>query len=98
MAQPWMFMMMMLMEFDVCKSVHHHTIQINQPTKCNSFISLLFDVYVWLNMFRAPFRPSSRAYTALRASGFTVGEWRLERCWSWSEDGRRGARNMLSHT
>jgi hypothetical protein len=22
--------------------------------------------------------------TALRASGFTVGAWRLERCWSWS--------------
>ena len=22
--------------------------------------------------------------TALGASGFTVGEWRLERCWSWS--------------
>jgi hypothetical protein len=22
--------------------------------------------------------------TALAASGFTVGEWRLQRCWSWS--------------
>jgi hypothetical protein len=22
--------------------------------------------------------------TALGASGFTVGAWRLERCWSWS--------------
>jgi hypothetical protein len=37
------------------------TIQINQPTRCNSFTSLLFDVYVWLNMFRAPLRPSSGA-------------------------------------
>jgi len=24
--------------------------------------------------------------TALTASGFTVGEWRLQRCWSWSAD------------
>ena len=28
-------------------------LQINQPTRCNSFTSLLLDVYVWLNMFRA---------------------------------------------
>ena len=104
-----------------------HEFQINQPTRCNSFTSLLFDVYVWLNMFRAPFSPSSGAYnctrslwfylwrvavgallvvvrqvicgstcfgrlsahhqertTALGASGFTFGVWRLERCWSWS--------------
>ena len=49
-------------KFDVRKSVHHQTIQINQPTECNSFTSLLLDVYVWLNMFRAPLRPSSAAY------------------------------------
>jgi hypothetical protein len=30
-------------EFDVLKSVHHHTIKINQPTRCNSFTSLLLD-------------------------------------------------------
>jgi len=45
----------------VCKSVHHHTIQINQPTKCNNSSSLLLDVYVQLNMFRASSRPSSVA-------------------------------------
>jgi len=45
----------------VCKSVHHHTIQTNQPTKCNNFSSLLLDVYVQLNMFRASSRPSSGA-------------------------------------
>jgi len=28
----------------VCKPVHHHTIQINQPTRCNNFSSLLLDV------------------------------------------------------
>ena len=59
--------------FGVCKSVHHHTIKINQPTRRNSFTSLLLDFYVWLNMFREPLRPSSGATTALGASGFTVG-------------------------
>ena len=48
-------------ELKVCKSVHHHTIQINQPTRCNNFSSLLLDVYLQLNMFRASSRPSSGA-------------------------------------
>jgi hypothetical protein len=69
--------------FDVCKSLHHHTIQINQPTRCNSFTSLLLDVYVWINMFRASPRPSSGAYNCNRSLWFYCGAWRLER-WSWS--------------
>ena len=40
----------------ICK-----TFQINQPTRCNNFSSLLLDVYVQLNMFRASSRPSSGA-------------------------------------
>jgi len=42
---------------------HHHKFQINQPTRCNNFSSLLLDIYsyVQLNMFRASSRPSSRA-------------------------------------
>jgi len=48
-------------KFKVCKSMHHHTIQITQPTRCNNFSSLLPDVYVQLNMFRASSRPSSGA-------------------------------------
>jgi len=44
--------------------------QINQPTRCNSFTSLLLDVYVWLNMFRAPLRPSSGAYNCTRSLWF----------------------------
>jgi hypothetical protein len=52
--------------FDVRKSVHHHTIQIIQPTSYNSFTSLLLDVYVWLDMFRASPRPSSGAYNCTR--------------------------------
>ena len=48
-------------KFRVCKSVHHHTIQINQPTRCNNFSSSLLDIYLQLNMFRASARPSSGA-------------------------------------
>jgi hypothetical protein len=54
-------------KFYVRKSTHHHTIQINQPTRCNSFTSLLLDVYVWLNTFRASPRPSSGAYNCTRS-------------------------------
>jgi len=32
--------------------VHHHTIQINQPTRCKNFWSFLLEVYVQLNKFR----------------------------------------------
>jgi hypothetical protein len=45
-------------------------IQINQPTRCNSFTSLLLDVYVWLNMFRAPRSPSSGAWNCTRSLWF----------------------------
>jgi len=48
-------------KFKVCKSVHHHTFQINQPTRCNNFSSSLLDVHVQLNMFLASSRPSSGA-------------------------------------
>jgi len=41
--------------------MHHHTIQINQLTRCSNFSNLLLDVYVQLNMFRASSRPSSGA-------------------------------------
>jgi hypothetical protein len=37
-------------------------IQINQPTRRNSFTSLLLNVYEWLNMSRASLRPSLGAY------------------------------------
>jgi len=59
--------------FDVRKSVRHHTIQINQPTRCNSFTSLLVDVYVWLNMFRPFLRLSSAAYNFI--SSFWFYRW-----------------------
>jgi hypothetical protein len=56
--------------FDVRKSVHHQTIQIIQPTECNSFTTLLLDVYMWLNMFWALPRPSSRAYNCISSFWF----------------------------
>jgi len=56
--------------FDVGRSVHHHTIQINQPIRCNSFTSLLLHVYVSLNMFRAPPRPSSGVYNCINSLWF----------------------------
>jgi len=57
-----------VLKFKVCKSMHHHTIPINQPTRCNNFSSLLPDVYVQLNMFRASSRPSSGAYISCSSS------------------------------
>jgi len=56
--------------FDIHKSVHCHTIQINQPTRCNSFTSLILDVYVWLNMFQTSPHPSSGAYNCTRSLWF----------------------------
>jgi len=55
------------LKFDIRKSVHHHTIQINQSTRCNSFTSLLLGIYMWLNMFRASPCPSSGAYHCTRS-------------------------------
>jgi hypothetical protein len=72
----WAFCMRLLhlknnfIKFDVQKCVHHHTIQMNQPTRCNSFTGLLLDIYVWLNMFQAPLHPSSGAYNCTRSLWF----------------------------
>jgi hypothetical protein len=38
--------------------------------KCNSFTSLLLDVYVWLDMYRALPRPLSGAYNCIRSLWF----------------------------
>jgi len=52
------------------KILTFNSIQINQPTRCNSFTSLLLDVYVWFNMFWAPICPSSGAYNCTRSLWF----------------------------
>jgi len=63
-----------LLNFDVRRSVHHHMIQMIQPTRCNSFTSLLLDVYVWFNVFRASHLPSSGAYNCTRS--LWLNRWR----------------------
>jgi len=88
-------------KFDVRRFVHHHTNQINQPTRCISFTSLLLDVYVWLNMFRASPRPSSGAYNCNRNLWFyrwsvVDGAWWLEHG-SWSVVGRGLADHLSAH-
>jgi fucose 4-O-acetylase-like acetyltransferase len=53
-----------------CENFKFHSIQIIQQTRCNSFTSLLLDIYVWLNMFQASPRPSSGAYNCTRSLWF----------------------------
>jgi hypothetical protein len=50
--------------------MHHHTIQMYQPTRFNRFTGLLLEVYVWLNMIWASPRPSSGAYNCTRSLWF----------------------------
>jgi TM2 domain-containing membrane protein YozV len=58
-----------------CSQVHATSYDSNNSAnKCNSFISLLIDVYVWLNMFRAYPRPSSGTYSWTRSRWFYL--WR----------------------
>jgi hypothetical protein len=58
--------------FNVGKSVHHHTIQINQPTRCNCFTSLLLDVLCRSTCFGHLRAHHQELTTALTASGFTL--------------------------
>jgi hypothetical protein len=50
----------------------HHTIQINQPTRCNSFTSLLLDVLCRSTCFERLHAHHQELTTALTASGFTL--------------------------
>jgi hypothetical protein len=74
--------------FDVRKSMHHHTIQINKLTRYNSFTSLFtWRLCVAQNVSGAsPSIIRTRHCTRstdhiLGASGFTVAEWRLVMVW-----------------
>jgi len=62
-------------KFKVCKSVNHHTIKINQPTRYNNFSNLLLDVYLQLNMFRASSRPTSGVNNCINS--LWVSRWRV---------------------
>jgi len=57
--------------FEAGRSIHHHTIQINQPTRCNSFTSLLLDVLCRSTCFGRLHAHHQEVTTALTASGFT---------------------------
>jgi len=70
--------------FEVVRSVHHHTVQTNWPTRCNSFTSLSLDVLCRWTCFGGLHAHHQELTTALRASGFTVGAWWQQRCWLWS--------------
>jgi hypothetical protein len=48
-------------KFTVCRSVHHHTIQINHHLYATISPVYYPDVYLQLNMFRASSHPSSGA-------------------------------------
>jgi len=52
-----------------CRLASSLQIQINQPTRCNSFTSILLDVWC-LNMFRASPRLSSEAYKCISSLWF----------------------------
>jgi hypothetical protein len=54
----------------VSRLEHFTLIQIIQSTRCKSFTSLLLDIYVWLNMFRASPCPSSVAHSCTRRLWF----------------------------
>jgi len=58
----------------IIKWPYRRKIQIIQPTRCNSFPSLLLDFYVWLNMLRMSLRasphPSSGAHNCTRSLWF----------------------------
>jgi hypothetical protein len=47
------------------------TIQINQPTTCNNFSSLLLEVYVQIHHVLGVLTPRSST-TAVASSGFTI--------------------------
>jgi len=55
---------------DIKNNDEYNSIQIIQPTRCNSFTSLLLDVYMCLNMFRVSPRPSSGAYNCTKSLWF----------------------------
>jgi hypothetical protein len=68
--------------FDVRKSVHHHTIQIIQLQDATVSQVYYLTFMCGSTCFgRLPAHHQEHT-TALEASGFTVGERRLERCWA----------------
>ena len=57
-------------KFDVGRSVHHHTIQINQPTRCNSFTSFYLTFMCRSTCFGCLHTHHQELTIVLTASGF----------------------------
>ena len=83
-------------------------VQINQLTRCNNFSSLLLDVLCTAQYVSGVLTHIIRSSTnAVASSGFTVGAWWQQCCWSWSgpltfknrasciQDGRTATLQML---
>jgi hypothetical protein len=71
--------------FDFRKSVVHHTIQINQPTRCSCFSRVYYSTFMCGSTCFGRLPAHHQEHTAaLGASGSTFGRKRPERCWSWS--------------
>jgi len=65
--------------------VHLHTIQLKQPTRCNSFSKLLLQRLFTAQHVSGVLTPINRnSTTAVAAFGFTFGAWWQQCCWSWS--------------
>ena len=65
-------------KLDVCGSVHHSIIHIENPTRCHSLFKFSFHIYMKINMFSGHTPPTIRSHkTALAASGFAY----VEDCW-----------------
>jgi hypothetical protein len=62
-----MYLEQSILIFKVCKSMHHHTIQINQPTRCNNFSRLLL-VFMY-NSTGQLARPQPTAMLPPRSNG-----------------------------
>jgi hypothetical protein len=64
----------------VCKSVHHHMIQINQSTRCSNFSNFITWRLCTAQHVSGVLMPIIRSSpSAVAASGFTAGA-----CWSWA--------------
>ena len=63
---------MKLVATDVSMSVHHHTIQINEPTSCNSFTIYYLTFMCRSTCFGRLHDYHQELTTALTASGFTL--------------------------
>jgi hypothetical protein len=71
-------------DFDVRKSIHHHTKQIFNQQDATVSQDYYLTFMCGSISFGRFLTQHKEITTALGASGFTSGQKRLEHCWSWS--------------